>query len=351
MEVIITPLKGASPYIVPLRMPPVFGSQVIGGYSQATIVQGRVPSAIASQLLYGDAVIYGRRGPCWRGVVESSERDGTMHCVGPQQVLGWTPCARAGGTGATIADHLTVTAFISTGTIPTWLMPNVASSWAYWGTNPTILNTAITPPSDTVVSYLAACMKYDTWQYGWYFELIGGVDRCVPHYGPAPTTPDYIVTLSAEDAKQFSGDSLAQLANTIPVTWSGGVTTTTDTNLAHYLVGIGRNKLLSISSTNTASAADASLIAAAKFAEMGNGTKAGRISFGGAGESRIQRASGLVAYPPSIRPGALATVNGLRGGSQTLRITAVECHGDSSGTLELGIDAGRLDAMLARIGG
>jgi hypothetical protein len=403
MQVKVSPAN-RQPYIVPLRSAPQFGSLALGGYSTATIVQARLDTRrdLNAHLLYADVEIWGRQGPCWRGVVESSDKDGTLHCVGPQQAMGWYPAtAKTASTDfSSFIDHCVAA-------IPSWLIPGTG----FVMNNPLVLGDTITQAETDISTQLADVLKYDSWEWGWYWEFVQGVWGCYPHYAPASTMPDYIVTLSAEDAQQFMGDSLANMTSRVVTTWgpSNTIATTQDIDPSHYLVQSGRDKTEFLSSPNTNSAADAALIAAAKIIKKAT-TKAGRtktkkastrtVGYYSVGEpivrthaqavtnekryvagltarinashvagvatrargimsgkgtgtsatSRVQLPSGLPAYFPSVRAGTLARVVGLPTGPIDLRIAATNCTGDHAISLDMGIDSGRLDALLARVG-
>jgi hypothetical protein len=367
MQAIIAPVDRA-PYLVPLRQPPVFSSQAFGGYAVATIVQARVSSALSSRLLYADVTLYGRHGACWRGVVKETERDGTLHCVGYHEVLSWHT---ATPLGPAVTHHIMVESLI--GQFPSY----VPSTTAFVQTSPLTLTAAVTLDPSDIASQMQSVASYSDWEYGFYFERINGVQTCAMHYAPPSAVPDYFVTLSAEDAAAFMGDSLEGMASSIITTWgtSNTRTTTTDTDPSHYLTAIGRGKTIEQSSPNTANAGDAALIAAQRLVKRAK-TKAGktaanlayrRAQFAGvhargrmqmglgyseAGTSttsRIQLASGLKAYPPDIRAGSLVRLIGLPSGPVDLRLQGVECVGDSSCSLDLGADSGRLDALLSRV--
>lgn len=398
MEVRVSPI-GRQPYLAPLRAAPQFGTLELGGYSTATIVQGRVSRDKADRMLYAPVEIWGRQGPCWYGVVADYDRDGTMHCVGPMQVLGWH-AAPALGPHASISWWQPI--MYSSTYVPTWL-GNVST---FVNTNSLVLSSAISMPVQSVAQSIAELVKYDSWIYGWYHEFISGNFACVPHYAAASTTPDYIITLSAEDAASFMGESLDSMARTVVTTWGpdNTVESTVDATAGHYLVDIGRDKVAFISSPNTQSAADAALIAATaierkakkeagltaakKTAALKPGTASARLALnsvvkatfaansataasnarqlqtvrfnapgafagrrtGTGTTSRIQLASGLDAYFPAIRSGTLARVVGLPSGPVDLRIAATTCDGESSISVDLGTDTGRAEALFARVG-
>ena len=367
MQAIIAPV-GRAPYLVPLRLPPVFSSQAFGGYAAATLVQARVNSALSARLLYADVTLYGKHGACWKGVVKETERDGALHCVGYHEVLSWHT---ATALGPATTHHIMVESLI--GQFPAY----VPSSAAFVQTSPLTLTASVTLDPSNIASQLQSVASYSDWEYGFYFERINGVQTCAMHYAPPSTVPDYFVTLSAEDAAAFMGDSLENMASSIITTWgtTNTRTTTTDTDASHYLVAIGRGKTMEQSSPNTANAGDAALIAAARLVKRAK-TKAGKIAAnlayrraqfagvhargrmqmglgyseaGASTTSRIQLPSGLEAYPPDIRASSLVRLIGLPSGFVDLRLQGVECVGDSSCSLDLGADSGRLGALLARV--
>ena len=383
LTVKVFPTQGRAPFFAALRQPPTFGSQAFGGYGPATIIQRRRNGDTQAHLLYGDVEIWGRQGPCWRGVIKETERDGTLHCVGYHEALSWHQEGEQ-GPSATLDEFIRTGAGSIYNNLPAWM----SNDLSFFQANPLVLDTAITLPASDIATQLRAVTSYSDWEYGWYCERLGGVWKCVMHYAPASTTPNYIVTLSAEDRETFMGDSLEGMASSVVTEWGDPATRTAtdDGDPTHYLVATGRGKTITLSSPGTQSAADAALIATAAIVKKAK-TKAGKtqaaalaarrvaatsaysfarqnagvesrarmslsLGYGESGRastSRIQLASGIEAYYPSIRPGSIARVVGLPTGPVDLRIEAVECTGDNSCSLDLGPDSGRLDALLARV--
>ena len=341
MQAIISPV-GRQPYLAPLVAAPVYASTMMGGYSTATLVQGRVRGDKLARMLYADVVIFGREGPCWRGVIESTDANGTLHCVGPQQVLGWHNYLNAGGD-ATLWHW--ISAMLGDGGWPSF----ISHDMTFVQTSPIVLSAAISLGLTTFAAGIAEVVKYSAWQWGFYYERINGVDTCVPHFAAIPTTADYIITLSAEDAATFLGESLDGMVSRVTTAWGAtpGYVATVDTNASHYLVEIGRGRDAITTASNLGAAADATLGATALI-NLHASTKAGSTS--SSKTSTIQLASGMPAYPPSIRPGKLAALHGLPSGPLTLMITDTSCVGDSAISVGLGVDSGNIEALLARIG-
>jgi hypothetical protein len=375
-----------SPYLVPLAAPPESGANVFGGYDSATVIQRRVSRSTYSRLLHADIVLFGRQGPYWGGIVHECAPDGTLQCVGDMRALGWTPM------GFTPGSHTAFSSFMGAGVILPQIPDWQSDEAAFFGDPGLTLDAAIEPaPNRMLGEYISEVTAYSDWQWGSYYEYTGGRWVRCWHYTAPSQDIAYVVTLSAEDAKQFMGDSLEPMRSVIVTTWGeSSVTTTTDTDESHYLVSIGRDIAGAISSPNTQSAVDAARIAEAELGRRYR-TKAGKVgrrpltkadqrrikslkasshtrqgrtiapmarmvmadSYRGGGgsesTSRIQLATGLPAYPPSVRPGRLARVNGPNF-TDVLRILSTRCVGDSRVVLEFGVDSGNLPALLARRG-
>jgi hypothetical protein len=375
----VFPTDGRAPYFAALRQPPTWGVAA-GGYGPATISCARTGGDTAAHLLYADVEIWGKHGPCYFGRVKETERDGTLHCMGPHENT--DKFAMGKRTGITNIDTAVADCFDTT--MPAWARPSTLA-WMQTDAGTATITTRDTP-AQSIAAHLQEVMQYRDWVYGWYFELLtNGEWESVPHYAPAPTVPAYIVTLSAEDASAFMGDSLEGKLSRSLVEWGASATLedVIDTDPAHYLVTIGRNIDVLTSAPNTMSATDANRIALASIGKKSQ-TKAGqtrikrltkaathgaalrrqhagvrsraRAGFGlGYGESgksatsRIQLASGLEVYAPDIRHGEMVRVVIPTQGYVDLRLAGAEFVGDSQVSLDLGADSGRLEALLSRV--
>ena len=342
MIAIVTP-NGRQPYMVPLVEPPEFASEGFGGYSEATIYGGHVPHGSDDRMLYGDVTLYGVNGPVWYGVVESVHRDGSIHCVGPQQVMGWHRMTGGTYTNPTINTLINGVRASLAASIP-WLY-NDTTDGGYINSNTTALAT-MDVNEESIADRTALAVSYDSWEWGWYHERIGDRYKCVPHYYQATTTPAYTIRLSAEDADGLTGQGLQDTANKVRVVYgpNNTVSDTTDSDLTHYLPTTGRDKWARVDSANSPNATLAGKVAAA-YLRVNSRSLAGSVR-----SSVVQTATGIPAYLPSVRPGQLARVYGLPQGPVLLRISSVRCMGEHVAEVGLGVDSGRLDALLAKIG-
>lgn len=403
MLVTVAPV-GRAAFIAPLVGPPEFSSVLRGGYSEAKIPTPVLKGAKADRLLYADVTVWGRFGPCWGGVVYEVASDGTLTCVSRMTQQSWRP-KYAHDYGTSPTNDPTISTVIEDA-----LTDSPAEMWngstAFMQTN-TYKIGQVEWDAGLSSERINEALKFTDWRFGFYHENVAGAWDIYSHFEPAATTASYIVTLSAADAADLSTQSLEGVSERVFTIWGPGssVEVTTDSDTSHYLVEIGREKWQIINSPNTNSSTDAASLAnAAKITKTkhGNYRTGGRIyksygkgkhkvgayehaqrhakanekalrrrlhrqhepgvesrarallrsqgTEGGAQGSRIQTLAGIPAYAPSIRPGELAIVHGLPDGPETLRIEEVRCVGESRCELSFGADAGRIEALLARVG-
>lgn len=382
--------KGRSAFLPAFTAPPTWSSREVGGYSEATCEIARPGSYVRERLLGAPMTLIGRLGPCFYGIVNEVEPDGTLHLIGPMPQLGftrmkdsWTP-----GSSLHLRTHLNYADANISGSIPA----AIRGTGAWWGVNPLDLTAAVQPaPHRFMADYLNELIPYSTWKFGFYWKRVNGLWSLEPCYQPAPTTFDYIVTLSDEDAQQFLGDSLESMSSAVGMTWGASNTfnVTADADATHYLVQIGLEKTEFISAPNTLSAADAALIAAASLGKRYK-TKAGKTAHkpltkagkrklkavqatakahqkarakslrasilsradlddgGPVARSTIQLASGLPAYPANVVPARLAMVIG-PDFADIYPVVSTDHNGDTSVALELGRNSGNLSSLLAGV--
>lgn len=184
-------------------------------------------------------------------------------------------------------------------------------------------------------------------EYGWYSELVNGVEECVPHWFPRSTTPDYVLKVSECESVQLDESSLDELSSVERVhyeTIDGRATYTdvTDTDPTHPLVRLGISRYADVS-VQTSSSTTATAIGTLAAAENGRRKVKGSVT-----TRKLLSITGVLADPYAVRGGQMVRVLGLRGGYVDAIVRRVEWCGDML-TLTLDNDGYRLDIALAKL--
>lgn len=184
-------------------------------------------------------------------------------------------------------------------------------------------------------------------EYGWYSELVNGVEECVPHWFPRSTTPDYVLKVSECEIVELDESSLDELASVVRVhykTIDGRATYTdvTDTDPTHPLVRLGITRYADVSA-QTSSSTTATAIGTLAAAENGRRKVKGSVT-----TRKLLSITGVLADPYAVRGGQMVRVLGLRGGYADAIVRRVEWCGDML-TLTLDNDGYRLDIALAKL--
>jgi len=256
IRAIITPIRDV-PFFADLTAEPQYGYNIFGGCLTASL-PCLLTDRQRANLDLAKVELFGSEGLVWSGFVWDKPKPGEpLVALGPN-------CGLAMGPVVNLVANATVNAQISavlnsSGNTPTWLLPAGAAyrAWMKDGSySITAPNVVDAEPIDGITSVL----QYDTADFGWYPEWVGGTKCVVPHLITRSTTPDYVLAL--RDASQMlDGGSMEPLASDVRVIFNGGSSYVNvhDSDPTHTLNRLGRVKwaTLEVSTTDSGAATTA----------------------------------------------------------------------------------------------